>query len=490
LVDEYDAPVIKVIQTPGLKKIEGLLEDTRTVMSDFYSKIKSMDQDLYFTFITGVTKFSRMGVFSALNNLIDISLMPEFSSIVGFTHEELASNFGPFIEETAASLRLGETETLAKMREYYDGFSFDGETRLYNPQSTLQFFQDKQFNNYWMKSGSDTLIREMLRNEALTVEQFRGFRISHDFAEAPGEIEATPAHGFLYQAGYLTLRKDADQESPYWLDYPNFEVLSSLSKLFLDIVFKSDPESTKATHDLQNHLKDGDIEAIVNDFVILYLNFTYDDQVTARRLKYFYSIANDTQADITRQIVDAFGILEFKRQMTQMNKEITGGNPQMADTILRNLIEKSGQPKEIRLKLNESLYRANLKSFLLGAKVKVLSELHNNKGRSDLVLELAGKHYVIELKVVEKSSEAQNAAHRAITQIIEKDYARAFPNPILMGLGISEEDRNIVACDFVKGNKLDRLVIGKPLAEVLKLCEQQGQTKMSLDAPETRGPKP
>ncbi|MDR1111267.1 MAG: AAA family ATPase, partial [Deltaproteobacteria bacterium] len=157
LVDEYDAPVIKIVQNPGLSKIKDLLKDTRTVMSNFYGKIKDEDANLDFVFITGVTKFSRMGVFSALNNLTDISLLPEFAALAGFTQEELERDFKPFVRRTADALNLGEDVLLDKIRDYYDGFSFDGETRLYNPFSTMSFFRDMEFNNYWMESGSNTL---------------------------------------------------------------------------------------------------------------------------------------------------------------------------------------------------------------------------------------------------------------------------------------------------------------------------------------------
>ncbi|MDR1111640.1 MAG: AAA family ATPase, partial [Deltaproteobacteria bacterium] len=235
LIDEYDAPVIKIVQNPGLSKIKDLLEDTRTVMSNFYSKIKDEDANLDFVFITGVTKFSRMGVFSTLNNIKDISLLPEFAALAGFTQEELENNFKPFIGRTADALDLGENVLLDKIRDYYDGFSFDGETRLYNPFSTMNFFGDMEFNNYWMESGSNTLLREMLRDKGLTVDQFKDLPVDKNFARSPGEIEKTPAHGFLYQAGYLTLRKKTD--SSYALDYPNFEVLSSMSRLFIDNLF-------------------------------------------------------------------------------------------------------------------------------------------------------------------------------------------------------------------------------------------------------------
>ena len=290
LVDEYDAPVIKVVQTPGLSKIEDLFEDTRTVMSNFYSKIKDLDEELHFVFITVVTKFSKMGVFSTLNNLTDISLLPEFASFIGFTHEELVENFKPFIAMVAGRHGLSETETLDKIRDYYDGFYFDGLTRLYNPFSTLNFFRRMVFENFWMESGSNTLIREMIKGKSLTVDQFSGFKVGRDFAMFPGEIEKTPPEGFLYQAGYLTLRKDPKIDSSFTLDYPNFEVRSSMSRLFFDALYRSDSEAGVAIEELKACIEAGDTSVIVNHFIKFYSKIPYDDYTMTLYTNMFLNI--------------------------------------------------------------------------------------------------------------------------------------------------------------------------------------------------------
>jgi hypothetical protein len=103
---------------------------------------------------------------------------------------------------------LGEKDLLKKIRDHYGGFPFDGETRPYDPFSAMNFFGDMEFNNYWMESGS-TPIREMLMDKGLAAEQFRNMPVGIDFDRFPGEIESAPPHGFLYQAGYLTLRKES-----------------------------------------------------------------------------------------------------------------------------------------------------------------------------------------------------------------------------------------------------------------------------------------
>ncbi|MDR1313657.1 MAG: AAA family ATPase, partial [Deltaproteobacteria bacterium] len=232
LLDEYDAPVINLVGRDKLAYNKKLLAETRIVMQDFYTQIKVEEEHVMFAFITGVTKFSRMGVFSKLNNLLDISLFPDFSAFMGYTHEELKKYFAPFITHTALELKMSEEGLLNKLKEYYYGFSFDGETEVYNPFSVLSFFKARKFGNFWMGSGSNTVIRKFLRDKELTVDQFKGQEMNYSQASAPGEIDATSPEGFLYQSGYLTLR--ATESGEYLLDYPNSEVREAISTLFME----------------------------------------------------------------------------------------------------------------------------------------------------------------------------------------------------------------------------------------------------------------
>ncbi|MDR1110933.1 MAG: ATP-binding protein [Deltaproteobacteria bacterium] len=455
LIDEYDAPVIKTIQDPVLSKIKNLIEDTRSIMSNFYSKVKSADEYLDFVFITGVTKFSRMGVFSTLNNLTDISLLPEFASFIGFTHEELELNFKPFIKRTADRLCLKETELLDKIKAYYDGFSFDGETKLYNPFSTMNFFVNMKFNNYWMESGSNTLIRKMLKDKGLTAQQFENCQVNMDFIRFPGEIDAVPPEGFLYQAGYLTLRKDA--ESSFRLDYPNFEVLSSMSRLYMDNLFPSIVEAGKAAIELEQHVKDGDIPAIVDDIVVLYSTIAYDDHAAAKCLSMYMAIPRDKQAEVKRLMEPAWGKAAIVKEIYKMSEAFDKNKFEEAYSIMNSLIEKSGLANEIILKLSESFYRAILHSFLLGAGLKAYSEIHSSKGRCDLVVDHKEKIYVIETKVVEKASLAEAAAKNGIKQIMDIGYAKPYKNPILVSLAVAQDLRNVAACCFIKEGKTENI---------------------------------
>ncbi|MDR1312256.1 MAG: AAA family ATPase, partial [Deltaproteobacteria bacterium] len=282
LLDEYDAPVIDLVGRDKFTHDQKLLSDTRNIMQQFYTQIKVEEKHLKFAFITGVTKFSRMGVFSKLNNLLDISLFPDFSTFMGYTHEELKTYFAPFITHTARVLKMSEERLLNKLKEYYDGFSFDGENEVYNPFSVLSFFKARKFGNFWMASGSNTVVRKYLLDKALTVDQFQGKEMNYSQASAPGEIDATSPAGFLYQSGYLTLR--AKDDGAYLLDYPNSEVREAISTLFMEN-FTSDWEGIgKSGRELGEKLASGDIAGTVGVLIQLLAGIHYRDHLDANRV--------------------------------------------------------------------------------------------------------------------------------------------------------------------------------------------------------------
>ena len=225
LLDEYDKPYTDFVNDPKMA------EEIRNVLRSFYVQIKANDRYIRFTFITGISKFAKFGVFSTLNTPFDISLMPKYAEICGYTEEEIRQYFPDYLEETAVKMNMTTDELVDQMRGYYNGFSFDSnaEARLYNPYSTLSFFAEKEFFNYWMDSGRSKVIADYMKNRHLTVEQFRSFPISRDFAKSPGDMDSTPPEGFLYQCGYLTLRPGTIDDLT--LDYPNTEVLNSMSAL-------------------------------------------------------------------------------------------------------------------------------------------------------------------------------------------------------------------------------------------------------------------
>ncbi|MBQ7528490.1 AAA family ATPase, partial [bacterium] len=152
LIDEYDKPILDNIN--DLEKADSL----RAVLRSFYTTLKSCDEYLRFVMLTGISKFSKVGIFSALNNLEDISMDAKFGDIVGYTQEEIEHYFADRVDNIANRMKLNKEELLERLRKYYDGFSFEGKTRLYNPFSIMQCLKKEEFNNYWYESGSPSFI--------------------------------------------------------------------------------------------------------------------------------------------------------------------------------------------------------------------------------------------------------------------------------------------------------------------------------------------
>ncbi|MDR1313611.1 MAG: ATP-binding protein, partial [Deltaproteobacteria bacterium] len=422
LFDEYDAPVIELVGRDKLTYDKKLLSDTRNIMQKFYTQIKIEEEHIKLAFITGVTKFSRMGVFSKLNNLLDISLFPDFSSFMGYTHEELKTYFAPFITSTALELKMSEEGLLNKLKEYYDGFSFDGKNVVYNPFSVLSFFKAKEFGNFWMASGSNTVVRKFLRDGALTVDQFRGQEMDYSEASQPGEIDATSPAGFLYQSGYLTLR--SKKGGVYLLDYPNSEVREAVSKLFLQN-FNSDWGAIgKSGRELGDRLASGDITGMVSILFMLLADIHYSDHLEANRVP-----------------------------LVRMLKKNMGKIPGA------NRLDPSGESKaaklaeKLQVEKGESYYRSLLQTCLWMAGAKTTPEKPENCGRLDLEVVYGSMTYVMELKITKNARGAAKAARSGMNQIHLRGYGGASETPVLVSLAIGKEERNIVGGLFKRNGR-------------------------------------
>ena len=269
IIDEYDKPILD-----NLSNIKSANE-MREVLRSFYTVLKSCDEFLRFVFITGISKFSKMGVFSAMNNLEDISMDRQFADIAGYTQNELEGCFDDWLNAASAEIGITRDELLASLRDYYDGFSFDGRTRLYNPFSILQCLKKGEFRNYWYESGSPSFIVEWMKeHQILDPEEYRHIVInSNDFISAQ-EIEQADAASFLYQCGYLTIEKKEDQLLT--LDYPNREVMNSLSSMYLKLIYRVEGYALLGNQ-IWKALRLGDIPEIVRLYNIALAGVAYDD---------------------------------------------------------------------------------------------------------------------------------------------------------------------------------------------------------------------
>jgi hypothetical protein len=284
LVDEYEKPILDNLNN------KEKAERYREILRDFYVTVKSNDEYIKFVFITGITKFTKTGVFSALNNLNDISLNEKYSQMLGYTQEELESYFEEYIEETAEKLEITKSKLLQEMKRYYNGFSFDGERYVYNPFSVLRFFDEGKFKNYWFESGSPSFIYEYVKGRKIEYEDLVKYTVdSLDFTTR--EIEDANANIFFAQAGYLTFKgiKKYGMTEEYILDYPNLEVKNSFSKLILEANYNLENDKLKELNRrIWKLLYKNDIEGIIEEIKKIISAIPYN--LHQSRESYYHSL--------------------------------------------------------------------------------------------------------------------------------------------------------------------------------------------------------
>ena len=228
LIDEYDAPLLDVVHE------DEQLPILRNVMRNFFSPLKGCDPYLRFVFLAGITKFSQLSIFSELNNVKNISMLPEYAGICGITREELLTQMSEDIDMLAENLKLTREQTIDKLQDNYDGYHFTWPSPdIYNPYSLLNCFADKMFDMYWFSSGTPAYLIEMMRKfGTLPSDIGEGIDAVRQEFDAPTEsLESlTP---LLYQSGYLTI-KDYDAFSEVFrLDIPNKEIRIGLFQSLL-----------------------------------------------------------------------------------------------------------------------------------------------------------------------------------------------------------------------------------------------------------------
>ena len=227
LIDEYDAPLLDVAHETEQ------LDVLRNVMRNFYSPLKGCERMLRFVFLTGITKFSQLSIFSELNNITNISMDDEFAGICGITKEELLENMSEDIDMLANALGYSREMTIDKLKEHYDGYHFSKNSPdVFNPYSLLNCFAKRELGAYWFTSGTPTYLINMMRKYDTLPATIAPLEALESAFDAPTEtmVTITP---LLYQSGYITI-KDYDRETTlYTLDFPNKEIKVGLFQSLL-----------------------------------------------------------------------------------------------------------------------------------------------------------------------------------------------------------------------------------------------------------------
>lgn len=283
LVDEYDKPILDHID--NLPKAA----EMRDVLKGFYGSLKSNDAYLRFVFLTGVSKFAKMNVFSGLNNLLDLSMHPRSATLLGYTQQELESCFADRIEALGVSEQVDRAGCLRKIREWYNGYCFcPGAERVYNPFSTLLLFDAQRFSNYWYETGTPTFLLKLIRSHALPPEEIGSVWLG-GAAFASYEPERLTPYPLLFQTGYLTIADYDSENDVYRLDYPNREVRQSfMQSLIADFAHIETEREAGYRVRMLEALVGGQLEAFFETMAVFFANIPYDIQIRAE--KYYQSI--------------------------------------------------------------------------------------------------------------------------------------------------------------------------------------------------------
>lgn len=344
LVDEYDKPIQDILHKPDLAA------DIREILRNFYTILKLKAEQLHFVFLTGVSKISQVSIFSGLNNLKDLTLDEDYAGICGYTQEELEVNFKEYIGHLAAKDSLSKEQTLEKIKYWYNGYSWDGETFVYNPYSTLLLFDSYKYLAHWFRTGTPTFLLELMaqrRDFSPVLED--SITVDQEFSDSQ-TLERMDTVPLFFQTGYLTIKNRVGDK--YQLEIPNQEVKLSLSNFLLSrLTDRAEYEVKNLVEGIYQGLEKEDLEAAIKDLRLLFAHISYDSH-----LPY------------------------------------------------------------------EAHYHALLQLTLLLMGIPSRSEVHTDKGRTDMVIQLPGLAYIIELKYAQAPELLKASLAEGMEQIKRKRY--------------------------------------------------------------------
>ncbi|MFN8396340.1 MAG: AAA family ATPase [Bacteroidia bacterium] len=328
LVDEYDKPIINFMD--DMERVQ----ENRAIMKNFYSVIKGNDAHIALFMLTGVSKFSQVSIFSDLNNLNDISLDDEYAAMLGYTQQEIEDNFPTYLDTLQTKLNVSRLEMLAEMKAWYNGYSWDGESFMYNPFSILNLLSKRRFQDYWFATGTPTFLMSLIRTGKHSVFDLENREVSLR-AFNQFELPNIEIKSLLFQTGYLTIKKFNDREQSVTLDFPNHEVANAFSfHLLAEFAEKTMENTDSLIRKLDTHLKKGEAVEFVATIRALFAGIGYPIQPDANSgienyEKYYHSmfylvlrlLGHDIQAEVFTHdgridaVISANGhiyIVEFK----------------------------------------------------------------------------------------------------------------------------------------------------------------------------------
>ena len=379
LLDEYDKPIVDFLTEPEKAAAN------RAVLREFFSPLKDLDsrQHLRFLFITGVSKFSKVSLFSDLNNLQDLTMNPPYD-LMGITHEEFLEYFKDYyLQFPVERFKMSREQLLERIKIWYNGYSYDGETKLYNPFSILNFFKSERFRNFWFATGTPTFLVETIRDTKINPQELEEVEVDDGFFDK-FSLEALDIPGLLFQTGYLTIKRieyEGDQAN-YFLGYPNMEVYRAFTHNLLEaFTYKVNSIVNGALSKMQRGLKQGNIELFIKQLEILLADISYH-------------------------------------------------------------LHPKDKSEEARFKMWEGYFHTIIYLITSFIGLYVEAETTKHKGRLDLMIETDDFLYLMEFKLNEP---VENAIQQIKDREYLKSYANSPKTIYLVGIGFSKTERNVAA---------------------------------------------
>ncbi|MFK7908913.1 MAG: AAA family ATPase [Chitinophagales bacterium] len=384
LIDEYDKPIIDYIE--DFKQAE----TNRDILKNFYGALKDgiVDDYVHFLFITGISKFAKTSIFSELNNLDDLTIDPSAADLCGITQIELETYFASYITQVATQLGLKEKTLLQELKRWYNGYSWDGKTFVYNPFSLLNFFKKGEIANYWFATGTPTLLMKVIKKQKIDLEKITKMKWrSQSFDKFT--LKNLDFHHLLFQTGYLTIKQKTLKKGrpTYILGYPNQEVEESFVQNLIE--FRSHLTMTKVDTSLiyiEEALEENDMETFIAQLKILFSDIAY-----------------------------------------QLHPKINKKTPTAED--------------ETKLfKAWEGYFHSIIYLLIKFLGLHIDVEMSKHQGRIDAKIEVDDYLYIMEFKL-------DASAQKAMNQIAEQKYAEAFQNTskqiILVGISFDSKECNV-----------------------------------------------
>ncbi len=373
LIDEYDAPLLEVLHE------DEQLAGFRRVMQEFYQCLKADEAMIRFCFITGITKFSQLSIFSTLNNITNISLMPEFAAICGITGEEIDTQMMPDVERVAKEYEVSSAEMRQMLRDTYDGYRFSRKSPdIYNPFSLMKAFNERELRYFWFESGTSSYLLPQMRRFRTDITKLDDLVVSSDAFDQPTEnmIDALP---LLYQSGYLTIKDYDFISQEYTLGIPNVEVRVGLTRGLLPAVTGMPTEGVRSGFAVRfwRALRADDTELALNELKAYLASLPY--------------------------------VEGFKKKLEEVSNA-------------------------------EGFYEWSFYLIFSMLNVYVVTQVKSANGRADMVVFMPDAIYVMELKI---NGTAQDALDQINTKGYAAPYATDPRRVVKVGIGFSVKDRTM-----------------------------------------------